>query len=84
LIENFSSMLLLVCAKCMVIEKDENQSDTKRSRYNDNNKCGWKNEGFRAYANYMATTAFGEGIHEILLLMTNYNNVCRSSTMALS
>ena len=29
----------------------------------------------RAYANYVATTSFREGIHEILLLMTNYNNL---------
>jgi uncharacterized protein (DUF488 family) len=50
------------------------QSDTKRSRYDDNNN-GWKNEGFRAYADYMATTSFREGIQEILLLMTNYSNL---------
>ena len=50
------------------------QSDTKRSRYYDNNS-GWKNEGFRAYADYMVTTSFLEGIREILSLMTNYNNL---------
>jgi len=50
------------------------QSDTKRSRYDDNNS-GWKNEGFRAYADYMATTSFTEGIREILSVMTNYNNL---------
>jgi uncharacterized protein (DUF488 family) len=50
------------------------QSDTKRSRYDDNNS-GWKNEGFRAYADYMATTSFSEGIREILSLITNYNNL---------
>jgi uncharacterized protein (DUF488 family) len=50
------------------------RSDTKRSRYDDNNS-GWKNNSFRAYANYMATTSFKEGIHEILSLMTNYNNI---------
>jgi uncharacterized protein (DUF488 family) len=50
------------------------QSDTKRSRYDDNNS-GWKNEGFRAYADYMATTSFLEGIREILSLMANYNNL---------
>ncbi|MGC2684292.1 MAG: DUF488 domain-containing protein, partial [Candidatus Nitrosopolaris sp.] len=48
--------------------------DTKRSRYYDNNS-GWKNEGFRAYADYMVTTSFLEGIREILSLMTNYNNL---------
>jgi uncharacterized protein (DUF488 family) len=50
------------------------QSDTKRSRYDDNNS-GWKNEAFRAYADYMATTSFREGISEVLSLMTNYNNL---------
>jgi uncharacterized protein (DUF488 family) len=49
------------------------RSDTKRSRYDDNS--GWKNESFRAYANYMATTSFRHGIHEILSLMTNYENL---------
>ena len=39
------------------------RSDTKVSGYDDNNS-GWKNEGFKAYANYMATTSFKEGIHE--------------------
>ena len=47
----------------------------KQSRYDDDNNSGWKNEGFRAYANYMATTSFREGISEVLLLMTNYNNL---------
>ena len=50
------------------------QSDTKRSRYDDNNS-GWKNEGFRAYADYMVTTSFREGISEVLSLMTNYINL---------
>lgn len=50
------------------------QSDIKGSRY-DNNNSGWKNESFRAYANYMATTSFREGIHEILSVMTNYDNL---------
>lgn len=49
------------------------RSDTKRSGYDDNS--GWKNNSFRAYADYMATTSFREGIHEILSLMTNYNNL---------
>ena len=49
------------------------QSDITRSRYdNNNNNSGWKNEGFRAYADYMATRSFKEGIHEILSLLTNY------------
>ncbi len=46
----------------------------KQSRDDDNNN-GWKNEGFRAYADYMATTSFREGIGEVLSLMTNYNNL---------
>ncbi len=50
------------------------QSDIKGIRYDDNNS-GWKNEGFRAYANYMATTSFREGIHEICSLMTNHDNL---------
>jgi uncharacterized protein (DUF488 family) len=49
------------------------RSDIKRSEYDDNS--GWKNESFRAYANYMATTSFRDGIHEILSLMTNYENL---------
>jgi uncharacterized protein (DUF488 family) len=59
------------------------QSDTKRSGYDDNNN-GWKNEGFRAYADYMATTSFREGIHEILLLMTNYSNLAIMCAEAVS
>jgi Domain of unknown function DUF488 len=52
------------------------QSDTKGSGYDDNNNnSGWKNEGFRAYADYMANTSFKEGIHEILSLITIYNNL---------
>ena len=49
-------------------------SDTSRSRYYNNNNSGWKNEGFRAYANYMSTTSFRDGICEILSLMTNYDS----------
>lgn len=40
------------------------RSDTKESKYDDNS--GWKNNSFIAYANYMATTSFREGIYEIL------------------
>jgi uncharacterized protein (DUF488 family) len=51
------------------------QSDITRSRYdNNNNNSRWKNEGFRAYADYMARS-FKEAIHEIPSLMTNYNNL---------
>jgi uncharacterized protein (DUF488 family) len=51
-----------------------NQSDIRRSRY-DNNNSGWKNKAFRAYADYMATTSFRAGICEICSLMTNYSNL---------
>ena len=44
------------------------------SGYDDNNS-GWKDEGFRAYVDYMTTISFREGIHEIFSLMTNYNNL---------
>ena len=51
-------------------------SDIGRSRYDDdNNNSGWKNEGFRAYADYMSTTSFRDGICEILSVMTNYSNL---------
>ena len=59
------------------------QPDTKRSRYDDNNN-GWKNEGFRAYADYMTTASFREGIREILLLMTNYSNLAIMCAEAVS
>jgi len=51
------------------------QSDTKGSRCEGIDNSGWKNEGFRSYADYMATTSFREGIHEILSLMANYSNI---------
>ena len=50
------------------------RKQSTRSRYDDNNS-GWRNEGFRAYADYMATTPFREGISEVLSLMTNYKNL---------
>jgi uncharacterized protein (DUF488 family) len=36
---------------------------------------GWKNMSFRAYADYMATTPFEEGINEILSLIAKYDNL---------
>ncbi len=36
---------------------------------------GWENKSFRAFANYMATVSFKEGIDEILSLLTIYNNL---------
>jgi uncharacterized protein (DUF488 family) len=46
---------------------------TERSKCNYNS--GWKNNSFRAYADYMTTTSFKEGINEILSLMTQYNTL---------
>jgi uncharacterized protein (DUF488 family) len=51
-----------------------NKLDGKEYRRSDNN-TGWKNKSFRAYADYMATTSFREGINEILSLMKNYCNL---------
>jgi uncharacterized protein (DUF488 family) len=34
------------------------------------NNDGWKNKSFRAYADYMTTTQFKQGINEILSLIT--------------
>ncbi|MGA9154151.1 MAG: DUF488 domain-containing protein [Candidatus Nitrosopolaris sp.] len=36
---------------------------------------GWKNKSFKAYADYMITTSFKEGIDEMLSLMENYGNL---------
>jgi uncharacterized protein (DUF488 family) len=53
-----------------------NKLDIKEDRYNiDNNYTGWKNKSFRAYAGYMATTSFREGINELLSLMQIYPNL---------
>jgi uncharacterized protein (DUF488 family) len=49
--------------------------EDRRSDNNNNNNNGWKNESFRAYADYMATTSFREGINELLSLMKNYGNL---------
>jgi uncharacterized protein (DUF488 family) len=49
-----------------------NKLDIKEDRYSDNNDTGWKNKSFRAYADYMATTSFREGIDELLSLMKKY------------
>lgn len=48
------------------------QADILKTKYNNN---GWKNKSFRAYAEYMTTTSFKEGIDEILSLLTKYNNL---------
>src|ERR671933_838659 len=54
---------------------NSNWSDfTSILKHNDNN-TGWRNKSFRAYANYMATTSFREGMNELLLLMKKYSNL---------
>jgi uncharacterized protein (DUF488 family) len=52
-----------------------NKLDTKQDRHSDNNNTGWKNNSFRAYAGYMATISFREGINELLSLMQKYPNL---------
>jgi uncharacterized protein (DUF488 family) len=53
-----------------------NKLDIKEDRHsNNNNNMGWKNKSFRAYADYMATTSFREGINELLSLMQKYPNL---------
>ena len=52
-----------------------NKSDIKEDRHSDNNNTGWKNKSFRAYADYMATTSFREGINELLSLIQNCPNL---------
>jgi uncharacterized protein (DUF488 family) len=53
-----------------------NKLDIKEdSRNNNDHNAGWKNMSFRAYADYMATTSFKEGINELLSLMKKYSNL---------
>jgi uncharacterized protein (DUF488 family) len=55
-----------------------NNSDGKGNRHSenkDNDNNGWKNKSFRAYADYMATTSFREGVNELLSLMKKYPNL---------
>ena len=53
-----------------------NKLDIKEnSRNNNDHNAGWKNKSFRAYADYMATTSFREGINELLSLMKKYSNL---------
>jgi uncharacterized protein (DUF488 family) len=58
--------------------RNNKKSDSKGNRssdYSDNQNNGWKNKSFRAYADYMATTSFKEGINELLSLMKKYYNL---------
>ncbi|MGA9842947.1 MAG: DUF488 domain-containing protein [Nitrososphaeraceae archaeon] len=52
-----------------------NKLDTKEDRHTDNNNTERKNNSFRAYADYMATTSFREGISGLLSLMQKYPNL---------
>jgi uncharacterized protein (DUF488 family) len=52
-----------------------NKLDIKEDSRNNNHNAGWKNKSFRAYADYMATTTFKEGINELLSLMKEYSNL---------
>src|SRR5918911_5048806 len=49
-----------------------NKLDVKGDLYDNN---GWKNKSFRAYADYMATASFKEGVSELVSLMKRYNNL---------
>jgi|SRR5215212_1753676 len=49
--------------------------DGNKDRRSDNNNNGWKNKSFRAYADYIATTSFREGINELLSLMQKHPNL---------
>jgi uncharacterized protein (DUF488 family) len=51
-----------------------NKLDANKDRHTDNNN-GWKNKSFRAYADYMATTPFREGINELLSLIQKRPNL---------
>jgi len=44
------------------------EKDTPDLQENDNNNNGWRNLSFRAYANYMSTEEFKEGISQLLSL----------------
>src|SRR5919198_3216439 len=53
-----------------------NKLDVKGDRCDSNsNNNGWKNKGFRVYADYMATSSFREGVNELLSLMKKYPNL---------
>jgi|SRR5215207_5988003 len=45
-----------------------NEKDKPYQQENDNNNYAWRNRSFRAYANYMSTEEFKEGISELLSL----------------
>ncbi|MFL6360243.1 MAG: DUF488 family protein [Nitrososphaeraceae archaeon] len=52
-----------------------NMLDANKDRRSDNNNTGWKNKSFRAYADYMVTISFREGINELLSLIQKRPNL---------
>ena len=57
------------------IDKLGGRRNTLNRKQDGYNNSGWKNKSFRAYADYMATTSFKEGINELLSLMQKYSNL---------
>jgi uncharacterized protein (DUF488 family) len=57
------------------IEKLGGRRNTLNRKQDGYNTSGWKNKSFRAYADYMTTTSFREGINELLSLMQKYSNL---------
>ncbi len=51
-----------------------NEKDKPHLQYKDNNNYAWRNKSFRAYANYMSTDEFREGISELLSLKEEHLN----------
>ena len=57
------------------IDKLGGRRNTLNRKQDGYNNSGWKNKIFRAYADYMTTTSFREGINELLSLMQKYSNL---------
>ena len=57
------------------IEKLGGRRNTLNCRYDGYNNSGWKNKSFRAYADYMTTISFREGINDLLSHMQKYSNL---------
>jgi uncharacterized protein (DUF488 family) len=57
------------------IEKLGGRRNTLNRKHDGYNNSGWKNKSFRAYADYMTTISFREGINELLSLMQKYSNL---------
>jgi uncharacterized protein (DUF488 family) len=50
------------------------EKDRPHLQENDNNNYAWRNKSFKAYANYMSTEEFKEGISELLSLKKEHLN----------